>query len=370
WRSVMRGIVALLGMGVSACFVACEVADTASETAHTGASAQELSLVPTPPWPAGDERGMGNTQGFGTRLRCLPYLIHPFAKPYELAHERSPTMPSNPFSPPLQYDYRPTASAPFSRHAFNGEDICGEISGQGTQFDALGHFAEMQQVWDPEAGDPPVANASYYGGFTQEDVKPTPDSPLLRLGVEKAPPILTSAVLLDARSYLGGGQRLQAGQLITKANIKSMLAAQGLGSRGLLPGDALYIYAGWEDFWEDPDTTGEYYSKGPGLSVDAIEYLETKAIVLVGLDVPFIDAVTDGQLQGTAPPPPDRPQGLPFYVHHYALSKAGIHLIENAHLEEMAEDSVWLSCTIVLPLLERGGSGSAVRPVAYGTSLD
>jgi hypothetical protein len=48
------------------------------------------------------------------------------------------------------------------------------------------------------------------------------------------------------------------------------------------------------------------------------------------------------------------------------LTQAGIHHIENAKLDEMARDKVWLSCTMVLPLLDKGAAGSAIRPVAIG----
>ena len=34
-------------------------------------------------WGAGDERGNGNTQSFGTRLRCAAQLAHPLARVYE-----------------------------------------------------------------------------------------------------------------------------------------------------------------------------------------------------------------------------------------------------------------------------------------------
>jgi hypothetical protein len=57
---------------------------------------------------------------------------------------------------------------------------------------------------------------------------------------------------------------------------------------------------------------------------------------------------------------------LPFFIHHYNLTQAGIHQIQNAHLEELAADEVWTSCTMILPLLERGAAGSAVRPIAVG----
>jgi hypothetical protein len=34
-------------------------------------------------------------------------------------------------------------------------------------------------------------------------VKPTPDSPLLKLGMDKVPPIVTTAILLDAKTHVG-----------------------------------------------------------------------------------------------------------------------------------------------------------------------
>jgi hypothetical protein len=46
----------------------------------------------------------------------------------------------------------------------------------------------------------------------------------------------------------------------------------------------------------------------------------------------------------------------------------GIHHIENAKLGELARDRVWTSCTMILPPLEKGAAGAAVRPVAYGLS--
>lgn len=328
-------------------------------------AAQSLALVPLPPWPPGDERGMGNTQGYGTRLRCAVHLLDPGSQEYELSHERSETMPMNPFSTPLEYEFRPTFGVPFTRHAANGEDICGEVAGQGTQIDAIGHFGILPASWIPPAPYP-SQSVTYYGGYTQAQVKPTPDSPLLKFGIEKMPPIVTSAVLLDARTYLGNGSRLPGGRSITAAEINAMIVAQGLGWRGLLPGDVLYIYTGWEDLWQDPDVSGQYYSQAPGISVDAIIMLRQKAIVAIGMDAPFIDPVNPGQLSGQAPPPPGTPPGLPFFVHYYALSQAGIHIVENVHLEEMAADRTWLSCTMILPLKERGGAGSAIRPVAYG----
>ncbi len=330
---------------------------------------QSRPLVPAPPWESGDELGMANALGRGTWLRCAYHLALPRAKVYELSHIRSTTAPVSPFGVPLEYTFRPTAGLPGTRHAFNGEQLSGETAAQGTQMDALGHFGVLPEVWDGR-GELPAETIRHYGGYTQADVKPTPDSPLLKLGIEKAPPIITTSVLLDARTHLGGGKPLAPGRAITARDIETMIEAQGLSWRGLLPGDVLYIYTGWEDHWADPDEEKVYYTKGPGLSYDAVQYLGEKRIVLVALDNPFTDPVSDGQLAGQGSPPEGTPEDLPFVNHHHNLTQSGIHQIQNAHLEEMASDEVWTACTMILPLRVQGGSGSAVRPVAIGAPVE
>jgi kynurenine formamidase len=324
------------------------------------------ALVPTGPWPQNDERGMANTVGTGTWMRCSYYLAQPSAKSYELSHVRSNTMPMSPFGQPLRFEATPSVSLPGTRHVFNGELVTGgEPGAQGTQMDALGHFAYYDEVWDGK-GEAPVNRAKYYGGYTQADVKPEPNSPLLKLGIEKVPPIITSAVLLDAKTYLGRGAALKPGELVGAADITGMLKAQGLEARGILPGDVVYIYTGWGDGWADPDTEKSYYSKGPGLAADAAAYLAEQKVVLIALDNPFTDAVADGQLAQEALPPQGMDQGLPFIIHHTNLAVKGIHQIQNANLTAIAADKVWTSCTMILPLRERGHAGSPVSPVAIG----
>jgi Putative cyclase len=255
-----------------------------------------------PPWPAGDEIGMANTLGPTTWQRCATYLANPAAKSYELSFPRSNTMPQSPFAVPLRENAKPTVGIPGTRHAFNTDEVAsGDPGQQGTQMDALGHFAVLPEAWDGK-GEFPSGRATYYGGYPQSDVKPTPDSPLRKLGIDKAPPIITSAVLLDAKAHVGRGSAMQPGQLVTAQDIDAMLKAQGLESRGLLAGDVVYIYTGWGDNWKDPDTEKFYYTKGPGLSYDAAQYIAGKAVVLVALDNPFTDPVAEGFLEGKAAP--------------------------------------------------------------------
>lgn len=318
-----------------------------------------------PPWPAGDERGMGNILGPETWMRCAPFLSDPQAKCYELSHRISGTMPMSPFSKPLTFTSRPTRGMRNAIHSSNMDQMAGEPGGQGTHIDALGHFGYVPEVWDGN-GDFPAERSIYYGGYPQSAVKPTPEAPLEKLGVDKIPPIVTSAVLLDARAHLGGGKTLPPGAEVTARHIDEMLESQGLQQRGILPGDAVYIYTGWSEHWKDPDVDKVYYTMGPGLSYDGAEYLAKKLVVLVALDNPFTDPVNEGQLKGQAPPPKSMPKAAPFGVHHFNLTQAGVYQIQNAKLDELAADKVWTSCTMVLPLRIYGGAGSPVRAIAIG----
>jgi kynurenine formamidase len=323
--------------------------------------------VPPPPWPKGDERGMANQLGPATLQRCAWHMQQPGARSFELSYVRSNTMPLSPFAGPYAVKPKATAGIPGTAHAFNSEQFNenAEPAQQGTQMDALGHFGAFKQPWDGKA-EFPAKDAVYYGGFTQQEVKPTPDSPLVRLGIDKVPPIMTSAVLLDAKAYKK--EAMKAGELVTAKDIEGMLKAQGLSRRGVLPGDVVYVRTGWGDHWRDPDTEKFYYTRAPGLSFDAAQWLAEKRIVAIALDTPFVDAVAEGMLEGKSPPAPGTPPGLPFAVHHHMLSQAGIHLIENAKLDELAAERVWTSCAIILPLRERGAAGSAIRPIAVGVS--
>ena len=77
-------------------------------------------------------------------------------------------------------------------------------------------------------------------------------------------------------------------------------------------------------------------------------------------------AAPDGLLQGKAQPAAGTLPNLPFSVHHQMLTVYGIHLLENLRLAELVKDKVWTACAMVLPTLDKGAAGGAVRPVAIG----
>jgi hypothetical protein len=98
-----KGAVLAITFVAAACYTAAGSQNSQQESEQIG---QAAGLVPLPPWPANDERGMANTQSYGTRLRCALNMIKPNAKEYELSHVRSQTMPSSPFGVPLTYTFR------------------------------------------------------------------------------------------------------------------------------------------------------------------------------------------------------------------------------------------------------------------------
>ena len=360
-----RVLISDLTVAATAVLALCSAGD--ARAVEPAALLALSSKSPAPPWPAGDELGMANTLGEATTLRCGWHLSQRGARTYEASFVRSNTMPKSPFANPSLSKPKPTAGVPFSAHAFNSEafDAGAEPQQQGTQIDALGHFASIASPWDPK--NPFSADgASYYGGYKQKDVKPSAESPLLKLGIEKIPPLVTTAVLLDARSHVGKGRAMADGELVTAAHIEGMLKAQGLAKRGILPGDMVWIYTGWSEHWKDGEEGARYYAMAPGLAVDAAKLLATKRIVAIGLDAPFIDPVPNGMLQGKAPPAPGTEPGLPFSIHHYMLSVFGIHHLENLNLAAMAGDRVWTSCAMVLPSRDQGAAGAVIRPVAVG----
>ncbi|GAA5161805.1 cyclase family protein [Pseudonocardia eucalypti] len=298
--------------------------------------------------------GNGGDQGFETIARAAAEMARgdKLRPCYELSHEYSDRMPLSPFADAISLSYRPTHF--IAGHAGNGETVSGQFGSQGTKIDALGHFGYLED-----------GEVRYFGGLTQREVKPSDQSPLLRLGTDEIPPIVTSAVLLDAKRLRG--RSLSAGEQVTAEDLEAMLAAQRV--RGLLAGDALLIHTGWGEKWaaDNPEPARtEYYGAGPGLSREAAEYIAARDVVCIGMDVPFIDAVRTGYLRGTEGPPADAPADLPFVIHHQNLTQAGIYQVHNMHLGELAADEVYLSAVFILPLRIRGGSNSPVRPVAIG----
>ena len=314
------------------------------------------------------QRGMSNLLGNETWTRCAENLSSSESKEYELSYERSPTMPKSPFAGEYEPKFLPPVGVAGTKQIYNMDVLNENVNdgNQGTQMDALGHFSYNESAWDGSS-ELDVSKAKYFGGMTQSEVKPTEDSPLLKLGIETVPPIITSAILLDVRKHIFNGKAMEAGQYVTIEHLEKTLELSGLGKRGILPGDVVLINTGWSDNYEDPDISKIYYSFAPGISYATAKFLGSKKVVAVGLDTPFVDAVANPNSEKVFEMPGGMPEGLGFPVHHYFLTQAGIYTLENLKLDELSNDSVTESCVMILPLLSRGSAASPIRPIAIGS---
>jgi hypothetical protein len=232
-----------------------------------------------------DDRGNTATQGAETWSRAAPYMtsklkyvnghltLVPPVK-IEVSQLMDPAAPQSPFAAPWSLTPNPTvffgpngvtpdSSQAIFGHAGNGEEMCGDLAGQGTQMDALGHFGFIN-----EPGDTPT----YFGGLTQSEV--VGPTGLKRLGIDKAEPIITSVVMLDAARHLNDGNALAPGYAITKVDIEHILSAQGLANRGIKKGDVVFIHTGYGAAWANSPST--YYTQGPGLSHEAAVFPRLK----------------------------------------------------------------------------------------------
>ena len=311
------------------------------------------------------QRGMTNLLGVDTNLRCSQQMSNPMAKTYELSYKRTASMPLSPFAGEYKPKFLPEIPWAGSRQVFTMDVLNENVNdgNQGTQMDALGHFGYTDEVWNGD-GEADLSSLKYFGELNGKEVKPTPGSPLKKLGIESVPPIITTAVFLDVRKHIFNGKAMKAGEYVTVQHIEDTIKKSNVKDRGILPGDVVLINTGWSDNYQDPDDLGIYYTKAPGVSYNLVKYLSDKQVVGVGLDTWGVDTFAEEGEYG--PERSQNPEGIANPAHHYFLTQSGVHTLENFNLKDLAKDSVDLSCVIILPLMTQGSSASPLRPVAIG----
>ena len=189
-----------------------------------------------------DQRGMTKLLGIETYKRCAQQMSDPNAKVYELSYERTSSMPLSPFAGEYKPKFLPEIPWAGSRQVFTMDVLNEDVNdgNQGTQMDALGHFGYTEEVWDGN-GEADLSSLKYFGDFHGKEVKPKPDSPLNKLGIETVPPIITTAVFLDVRKHIFDGRAMKAGEYVTVEHIKETISKTKLKDRGILPGDVVTL---------------------------------------------------------------------------------------------------------------------------------
>lgn len=220
----------------------------------------------------------------------LSALTTNLVDPIDLTLEISNTLPSFPGTPRPQF-------ISWANKKTNGYDL--ELlflsSHSGTHLDAPIHFVD--------------------GGLVINKI------PLKRL--------VTNAVLFKIKKGVN--------ESITRKDILEFEAKNGK----IRSSKAVIFATGW---WKNLSKK-DYFTKNPGLSLDAAKYLSQKRVNLVGIDSPSIDLGRNSE----------------FLAHHILLKK-GVLILENlCNLEKIHNTSFKL---IVLPLKLKGATGSPVRAIA------
>ncbi|MGG5259694.1 cyclase family protein [Phycicoccus avicenniae] len=165
-------------------------------------------------------------------------------------------------------------------------------------------------------------------------------------GPEHYPPVVARAVLLDIAA-VHAVQCLPDGYAITPADL---VAAQRHHGAQLRRGDIALIRTGRMSRW--PDASG-YMENSPGIGLAAARYLaEEVGVMCVGADTIGVEVI-----------PHEEPDTF-LPVHCYFYATAGVQIIENVWLEEVAAAGQRTFAFLAFPLKIRGSSAGLIRPVA------
>ena len=213
--------------------------------------------------------------------------------------------------------------APEARTGASGIIVTPEHS--GTHIDALAHQAE---------------NLKLHGGLDADSVQTS--TGFKKLGIETMAPLVSRGVLID----VAGETRLKPDHAITAAELERAARAE------VREGDVVLVRTGFGALWSKPDE----YLRAAGVSADGSRWLIDKKVRAVGADNMAFDVM--------GPADPDLKVTLPGHI--LLLVRAGIPIVENLNLEELAAAKVYEFAFVCLPLKMRGATGSPVRPIAIG----
>jgi kynurenine formamidase len=290
----------------------------------------------TPQWGPTDQLGAANLLTVEKRLAALRSVEH--GRMYDVSHEISMNAPflvpnQTPFLMSIWASWRDSIRRRRLTGALNDAGANVEriemTAHVGTHIDALGHFSKGDKL---------------YNGLSAAET--VTDWGLLKLGIEQAPPMITRGVLLDVAG-LDGGAHLNPGRAIMP---DELARAAETAQIAIEPGDIVLIRTGWGRYFGNDNP--KYLAGEPGIDLAAAQWLTAQGVVAIGCDNMAVEVL----------PNPDRTLAMP--VHQHALAEAGVHLIENLALDELAHDRLHSFCFILLATKIRGATGAPVRPVA------
>ena len=159
-------------------------------------------------------------------------------------------------------------------------------------------------------------------------------------------PIVGRGVLVDVPSLLDVDV-LPEDYAITPEVTRDALARDGLD---VAPGDVVLFRTGWARYWDEP---GRYVTKrSPGPTAETARWLASRRVQATGSDTAPFELFPSPALE----------------AHVVLLVEAGIPIMENLDLEQLAKERIAAFEFVALPLAIEGATGSPISPVALVSS--
>jgi kynurenine formamidase len=250
----------------------------------------------------------------------------------DLAHGYFTGMPQSPNHPPFRFLLE-------RRHGdvvrADGGSAANELivtgGHVGTHVDALGHVSHDGLV---------------HGGIPAGDIQS--NTGLAQLGIERFPPYVGRAVLLDVAGA-HGTDCLPPGYEVTVADLEAAAVRRAVEFRD---GDVILVGTGWSRRWTDRKTFTGLGGGVPGPGVAAARWLAERHPCAVGAESIAFEHLPPGAGHALLP------------VHRIMLVEHGINIIETMNLARLLERDVAEFVIVLNPLQVIGATGSPVRPLA------
>jgi kynurenine formamidase len=176
--------------------------------------------------------------------------------------------------------------------------------------------------------------------------------------------IVGRGVLLDVAKYKGQDP-LPSNYWISQEDLQNTAKAQKIE---IQKGDILLIRTGWRKMWDQPGPDGRHdqahsawHQPQPGVGGDALGFLNEMEIVAIGADNAAVEWNAPREA-GYTPKAFGGFLGSPLHVDF--LWNRGAYIIEILNLDELAADQAYEFLFVVGPLLQRGGIGVPINPIA------
>ncbi|MGH1426415.1 MAG: cyclase family protein [Arenicella sp.] len=315
-------------------FIAIMVVSSSMVHAKTNGMGVKVENCKPSKWGADDEIGAANYVSAERTLAATKLIKKGISHPLGIVVD--PDMPS--FAPrymklqviaPNQVQGADNTKK-FGYDMTYNDDLAQLWFGTGPQIDGLGHLAEGNVYY----------NCNKAADFVELNG-------LKKLSVDKIPPLVARAVLIDMAEYFGVSS-LKGGQAITTEDIQAAMKAQDVI---INEGDIVLFHTGWTDA-HLVDNPIKWVRTEPGLDNGAARYLASLNPMAVGADTWGLDVV-----------PAVKGEKI-FYGHVELLRNHGIYILETMNTGRLAKENIKEFMFVLGQARIKGTVQMIINPVA------